>query len=88
MQFLGIPSRWCHLNLGDPLKVVLVVQAVAEHVAKVAQCSLQCICCGFFLGFFKSSCLALAVLDVSVSYVLPKCISTVFDLVIPFVLTS
>lgn len=60
----------CRLDLGNLGQVVLVVDTIAQNVAKGSQCALQSICCPFFLGLLEGSCFALAVLDVAVADIL------------------
>jgi hypothetical protein len=61
---------WCSLDFGHLGNVVLVVDTVAQDVAKVPQGAFQRICRPFFLGLLKTCRLALAVLDVAVSNIL------------------
>jgi hypothetical protein len=57
---------------GDFGKVVLVVDAVSQHVAKVAQRPLQGVCRPFLLGLLERGSLPLAVLDVPIPNILRK----------------
>lgn len=65
------PYRRC-LNFGHLGHIILVIDTVTQHVAEVPQCTLQSICCAFFLGLFKRCGLALAVLDMPVANILEE----------------
>lgn len=72
VQIICIPFRRRDLDLLYFRKVIFVVQTISQYVAKVPQCSLQCICCSLLLCLLKGRCFALAVLNVPVSDVLVK----------------
>lgn len=57
-------------NFRDFRNIIFVVDAIAQNVAKVPQCTLKGISRPFFLGFLEGSSFAFAVLDMTVSYVL------------------
>lgn len=54
----------------DLLEILLVVQAIAEYVAKSAQCALESIGSCLFLGLFERRCFSFSVLYRAVANVL------------------
>jgi hypothetical protein len=65
-------THWSTFHSGDFGKVVLVVDAVSQHVAEVAQRPLQGVCCSFLLGLLERGSLPLAVLDMPIPNILQK----------------
>lgn len=72
MKVVLVPFRWSHFDLCDFLKIILVVQAIAQNVAKVPKRSFQSICGCLLLGLFECCGFALAVLDLSIPNVLKE----------------
>ena len=66
---MGLPYR-SRFHFGDFRNIFFVIDAIAQNIAKIPECALQGIGCPFFLRFFKSSSLPLAIFDVSVSDIL------------------
>lgn len=66
---MRLPYR-SRFHFGDFRDIFFVVDAIAQNVSKVPECTLQGISCPFFLGFLESSSFPLAIFDVSVADVL------------------
>lgn len=66
---MGLPYG-SGFHFSDFRNIFFVVDAIAQNVAKVPECTLQGISCPFFLSFLKSSSFSLAIFDVSVSDIL------------------
>jgi hypothetical protein len=50
--------------------VILVINAIAQHIAKVPQCTLESVCSSFFLGFLEGSSFSLGIFYVAVPNIL------------------
>lgn len=70
MQIIRHKLGRLDLHLCDLGQILLVVDTVAQHIAKLAQRALQGICRGLLLGLLKRSRFALTVLNVAVSEIL------------------
>jgi hypothetical protein len=70
MKLFDVPLCGGGLDLGDLGYVVLVVEAVSEHVPEVSEGPLQGVCHGLLLCLFKSGCLSGGVSDLAVPNVL------------------
>lgn len=66
---MGIPYR-SRFHFGDFRNIFFVVDAIAQNIAKIPECTLQGIGCPFFLSFLKSSSFPLAIFDVPVADIL------------------
>jgi hypothetical protein len=70
MESVEIELLGSNLQLGDMAQVVLVVDAVAQHVAEVAKRAFQRVRGPLFLSFLEGGSFAFAVLDVAVADIL------------------
>jgi hypothetical protein len=67
---VGIPFARLSFHGLDLHQVLFVIQAVTQNVSEGSQGTFQAIGCCLFLGLLKCWCLALAILDVTITNVL------------------
>jgi len=70
MQLLNIPLRRLSLNLCNLLQILLIINAIPQHIAKIPQSPLQRIRGPLLLRLLKRRRFALAVLHMSVPDIL------------------
>lgn len=69
VQVAWIPLGRRDLDLGDALQVVFVIETISQHVAKIAQSTLERVGGRLLLGLLKCGRLALAIFNMSVANV-------------------
>ena len=70
MQIVDTPSRRLSLDFRYSLKILPVVQTVSEYISKIPQRSFQRVRRCLLFCLLKGRCLALTVLDMTISNIL------------------
>lgn len=72
VQILNIPLHWLHLELRNLAQIILIIDAITQHIAKISQRPLQSISRTLLFCLLKCCRLALTILNMPIPHIFMK----------------